>query len=174
MFKSMIFSISILFFNTTSGSSGSTFIEDFYYAFFGIYITTFAAGFGCLLDQDIAFSKGDQAIRELEVPEFYKFKMDSHLHKKLKRFIAWSLYSWVGGALVFFVPFLCMKGAVNERGLTDGLWSAGLMSLTALVVLHHVQVAMCQRNITWLLTIIDVVSFLLFMPLTTSMTNSST
>lgn len=50
VFKGMLFSIPILFFNTVCGYSGLTYVEDFYFALYEVILTTFAIMFYLLLD----------------------------------------------------------------------------------------------------------------------------
>ncbi len=55
LFKGMLFSIPMLFFNTKCAFSGQTFIEDYYFALYEVILTTFAIYFYLLLDQDEPF-----------------------------------------------------------------------------------------------------------------------
>jgi hypothetical protein len=50
VFKAMLFSIPILFYNTVSGYSGVTYIEDLYFALYEVIMTTWAIAFYLLLD----------------------------------------------------------------------------------------------------------------------------
>ena len=59
VFKGMLFSIPILFFNTVCGFSGTTYIADLYFALYEVIMTTWAIAFYCLYDQDVSFGEGD-------------------------------------------------------------------------------------------------------------------
>ena len=50
VFKGMLFSIPILFFNTVCGFSGTTYIADLYFALYEVIMTTWAIAFYCLYD----------------------------------------------------------------------------------------------------------------------------
>ena len=133
MLKSMYFSTSILFFNLYSGYSGSTYIEDYFYALFDINLSVLSLGFYMLLDQDIAFSSYSptSSTKDLDLPNFYFYKIRTHLSQKRIRFFAISLYSWFLGGLFFYLSFYSLGGIVNEHGYTDGIWTSGLLVITA-------------------------------------------
>ena len=50
IFKGMMVALSLFFFNSLCGYSGTTFIEDYFYALFEVIMTTFAIYFYLLLD----------------------------------------------------------------------------------------------------------------------------
>ena len=52
----MLFSIPLVFFNINCGYSGTTYIEDYYFALYEVILTTFAAGYYLLYDQDVSFT----------------------------------------------------------------------------------------------------------------------
>jgi hypothetical protein len=79
IFKGMLFSIPILLFNTFSGYSGLTYVEDLYYALYEVTMTTFAIYFYLLLDQDVSFSNEWASF----LPELYSYKIKTHHGKKL-------------------------------------------------------------------------------------------
>ena len=50
VFKAMLFSIPVLFFNTVCGYSGTTYVEDLYFALYEVIMTTFAIAYYLMLD----------------------------------------------------------------------------------------------------------------------------
>jgi magnesium-transporting ATPase (P-type) len=56
LFKSSIFSFSLLYFNTLNGFSGFTIFQDLYYALFDVVDTSIAILFFVMFDQDVSFS----------------------------------------------------------------------------------------------------------------------
>ena len=162
----MLFSIPILFFNTQCAYSGTTYVEDYYFALYEVILTTFAIYFYLLLDQDISFKRAKDNEIERILPQVYSYLVRSHLSKKVQRFIFYTLYAWYTGALAFYIPFFCMNGIVNSRGFTGGLWSSGLGAFTVVISVHHLMIFIGTRNYTWVTFFTYAFSYACFMPIT--------
>mmetsp|Transcript_32846 Transcript_32846/g.50198 ORF Transcript_32846/g.50198 Transcript_32846/m.50198 type:complete len:221 (+) Transcript_32846:2426-3088(+) len=145
LFKGMLISICLFFFQMVNGFSGTTFIEDYYYAMYEVIMTTFAIYFYLLLDQDVPFQ--DRFSRE--PLRLYPLRMANYLKKKLKRFVSYSLYAWAGSIFIFFLSFYTLSEAVNSSGKTLGMWAGGLVCLVCIVGTHHGMIAVGTRNFTW-------------------------
>ena len=74
VFKGMLFSIPILFFNTVSGFSGLTYVDDLFFALYEVILTTFAIYFYLLLDQDVSFKDGEEAL-STNIAHLYTYKI---------------------------------------------------------------------------------------------------
>jgi len=62
--------------------------------------------------------------------------------------VSYDLYSFVGGAFIFYV-FYFGQGIYNEEGQLFGLFAYGVFSTICIVIVHHAQVGMYTRNWTW-------------------------
>uniref|UniRef100_A0A7S3FV57 P-type ATPase C-terminal domain-containing protein n=1 Tax=Strombidium rassoulzadegani TaxID=1082188 RepID=A0A7S3FV57_9SPIT len=166
VFKGMLFSVPILFFNTQCGYSGTTYVEDYYFALYEVILTTFAIYFYLLIDQDVSFAdRFNQKVRQL-IPKLYSYKISSQLNHKLSRFCFYSLYAWYCGFLAFFIPFLAMNDLVNSRGKTGGLWSSGLASFSVVIFTHHAMIFIGTRNYTYVTFTAYLFSLNCFIPIT--------
>jgi hypothetical protein len=86
----------------------------------------------------------------------------------MKHYWPWFLYSFASSCVFYFIPaYSYDKTAANgSSGRTDGLWASGFVSFTSMVIVHHVFMCLGLRNYTRFMSIIYIISFLLFFPLT--------
>lgn len=54
VYKAMLFSIPLVFFNISTGYSGITYVDDYFYALFEVILTTFAIGGYVWFEVDIS------------------------------------------------------------------------------------------------------------------------
>ena len=165
-FKGMLFSAPILFFNTVCGYSGTTYIEDLYFALYEVLMTTFAIAYYLCLDQDVSFSESKESL-PFSLSEYYSYKIKTFFNIKLKRFIFWTVYMWYSAVMMFYVPFYATTRIENNAGHVGGLWGAGYASFTILITAHHVMICNGTRNFSPWLVFAYVMSYLMFMPLVT-------
>lgn len=71
--------------------------------------------------------------------------------KFLQCFLLFDLYSLFAGAVIFYI-FYFGQGIANMDGDLFGLFSYGVFSTVAAVLIHHVQCGMYCRNWAWPLT----------------------
>lgn len=165
VFKGMLFSIPILFFNAVSGFSGLTYVDDLFFALYEVILTTFAIYFYLLLDQDVSFKDGEKSLPTNFIAKLYTYKIQTHLSKKLKRFFMFTLFCWYTGALTFYIPFYALNGTISKSGFNGSVWMSGLASFSVVIVTHHVMILIGTRNFTIPLCIFYLGSFMCFMPL---------
>ncbi len=69
---------------------------------------------------------------------------------------------------LYYVPQYAYDMTVGDpnTGKTDGLWAAGYVSFTAMVICHHLQLGIGTRTHAINLSSYYLLSFLLFFPMT--------
>ena len=174
LFKAMLFSAPLFFFNMHNGFSAHSYLDFAQKALFEVLLSTVGIYTYLLLEQDVSFHDADaKESRKLErreflpnLPQLYAYKIKTHLSKKLLRFAAWTAWMWATAAILFYVPFKAMTNIVGKDGKTGNLWGCGFASFTFLVLIHNGSVFIGTRNFTWPVVTVYFFSLLFYMPIT--------
>ena len=76
------------------------------------------------------------------------------------RIIIWSIWSFVCGFICYIVPFQAYDlGIANIEGKTEDLWTIMLAAIISVVLIHHFQLFIGIRHVTWWLVAWCVLSF---------------
>ena len=102
---------------------------------------------------------------KFKLHNLYAYCRDKVAPKFVITFYSWLAYAFAAAVPVILVPFYTYKYALMPNGHTDGVYSAGFASFTALITIHHLHTGLQIRNWTWLVVIFFVVSILWFMPI---------
>ena len=168
----MLYSAPVFLLCFFTGYSGITYITDILNGLFEVILTTWAIDFYLLFEQDVSFRDSWPDIQsngrfpDALLPALYSYKIETHLSKKYKRFLWWSLYTWYSSAIMFFIPFYAMNDIVNRDGKVGSLWESGITSFTILIMAHHGTVFIGTRNYTWPVVLVYIFSLSCFMPIT--------
>ncbi len=163
IWKSSLFSIPMIYYNTQNGFSGQTFLEDWFYAVYDVINNEWALFFYVLYEQDVSIVKP-----HLNIARYYGYCRECILPKNLFYYFLWFAYAFWSGAVMYYVPAYVFgeDSIVTEDGFTDGVWTAGVICMSILIITHHVLLVMGTKNFTWFTITIYIFSVFLFFPLT--------
>ena len=113
-FKSMVFSVEILFYNLMNGFSADTNVDDLSYSMYGVLNTLFVSYFYLLSDLDIS----GEDYKTKDISSVYLFNFNNHLSWKNAQLSIYLLAVWIIGGLSFFLPaygaMLSKDGKTND------------------------------------------------------------
>eukprot|EP01099_Mayorella_cantabrigiensis_P000733 TRINITY_DN1324_c0_g1_i1.p1 TRINITY_DN1324_c0_g1~~TRINITY_DN1324_c0_g1_i1.p1 ORF type:complete len:744 (+),score=130.19 TRINITY_DN1324_c0_g1_i1:1153-3384(+) len=85
----------------------------------------------------------------LKDPQLYR-ETQAKLNFRPKYWMGWILYSVCMSAIEFYVPVMALKVSVYHNAQDTGLWLQNLFVMTCLVFVVNIQIAMIQREWTYL------------------------
>lgn len=86
-------------------------------------------------------------------------------------YIFWSYYVWsfMAGAILYFVSALSLSGVVDRSGTVNDIWNMGTAIVFSMVVSNHLFWAIESKSLNCVNVGLYVISFVTFMPLSVIM-----
>ena len=174
LYKGMLFSIPLIFFNIHAAFSGLTYVEDYYYALYEVILTTWAICFYLFIEVDVHPKYKSSENTSNFLADYYHHAREVIIQPLISKLMNWCLYAWLSGFILFYVSFFTYghyggvysRGIINQDGKTDGVWTAGFASFTILILVHHIIIFISTRNYTIYIAVAYIFSLLCFMPIT--------
>jgi magnesium-transporting ATPase (P-type) len=108
MYKSMIYSLPLLFYNSQNGFSGDLMCKDLLDAMYDVVATVLAIIIFVLFDQDVSFKWGMKPGNEdklsFRLSKYYGFCRDNVIKTLIRDYSAWFICIFGASALMYFIP----------------------------------------------------------------------
>lgn len=171
----MLFSFSLLLYNTLNEFSTDSPYDDLFYALYEVIITAWVIFFYLLFDQDISFQYTyKEKDLGFKLSHYYSHVRTKVIGTTIRYYVNWFFFAIFTAAVTVYVPFFSIQSKIlGENGRTDGKYLIGFMNYTAIVMAINFIVFLGTRNYDITIWCLYAFGILLYFPLFVSVDNYS-
>ncbi|DBB09563.1 hypothetical protein WJX82_007159 [Trebouxia sp. C0006] len=142
-YKNFAYCLPNILFAAVSGFSAQPLYTSSLIATFNVVWTSWPTIGFAVLEQDV---KASTVMRH---PQLYRETMNIRRHDFVATLTRWLLEGLWHGIVCFFVPLLAL-GQSRRNGTVDGIFSYGVATYTALIIITNLKVAIRTHYFTWI------------------------
>jgi hypothetical protein len=106
-----------------------------------------------LFDQDISYSK-PYFHSGTTLAKYYGYCRDQILNKAIFYYFTWFVFAFWTCFVTYYIPQVTYShSAANSEGLMDGMWKAAFSSVSVVIYVHAILIALQIRNWTWVMAV---------------------
>lgn len=125
-YKNILLALTEFYFSIYNGFSGQIFFADYLNTMYNAFFTSWP----CLLT--FIFEKEHNVFLIRKFPSLYKAgQIDAFFN--LKVFWRYVFYSIIHSTICFHIPFYCLRGVINDSGLTYNMWYISTISFSSVI-----------------------------------------
>ncbi|KAH7279146.1 hypothetical protein KP509_37G007200 [Ceratopteris richardii] len=140
-YKNLMFTLTQFWFNLYTGFSGQRFYDDWFQSLYNVVFTALPVIIVGIFDKDVSITNSRK------YPQLYKAGIEN-IFFRWRILIIWAISAVYQSVILFFFPIKAIEEGKNSSGRMLGLWDAGTMAFTCVVVTVNLRLFLACNFIT--------------------------
>ncbi|MCO5558594.1 hypothetical protein L7F22_012180 [Adiantum nelumboides] len=140
-YKNLMFTLTQFWFNLYTGFSGQRFYDDWFQSLYNVVFTALPVIIVGIFDKDVSLANARK------YPQLYKAGIENAFFK-WRILIVWALSAVYQSIILFYFPAKAVMEGKNGSGRMLGLWDAGTMAFTCIVITVNVRLLLACNFVT--------------------------
>eukprot|EP00250_Pteridium_aquilinum_P005611 c15683_g1_i1 orf=163-3783(+) len=140
-YKNLAFTLTQFWFNLYTGFAGQRFYDDWFQSLYNVVFTALPVIIVGIFDKDVSISNARK------YPQLYKAGIENAFFK-WRVLLVWAVSAVYQSIIFFYFPARAVMEGKNGSGKMLGLWDAGTMAFTCIVITVNVRLLMACSFVT--------------------------
>lgn len=140
-YKNLMFTLTQFWFNLYTGFSGQRFYDDWFQSLYNVVFTALPVIIVGIFDKDVSMAHARK------YPQLYKAGIENAFFR-WRILIVWAISAVYQSIILFYFPARAVMEGKNGSGRMLGLWDAGTMAFTCIVITVNIRLLLACNFVT--------------------------